>query len=894
MIDVINSVKHYQPVFWNVDNSRLLESNRSNILYANEQNEKAQQEANKLATVIGNLKVHESQAAEKRKLIDNLDSMINNTLQTYGDNLRYGIDNIMQMSRDLVTNEKIRGLVETNKQYEDWVASIKANPDIDADTKEFILNSTDNQYHFDATVVNEDGTQSVIDRWKPGDNDNIIGYKNWQAGREPVAQVNLGDIVLGVMKHLTPNEEDWQYRIYKDANGNVLHGADIINATHYIDSSGNENSITPDMINKASKTYLNANPQIIASLRQDYDKAIYFNRKGEDKYNVRQGQNSEMDFEQYLNSKINGFGEAFSYNNKSSKSIANIVTSSSGSKSGGSSGDNNDYSDFVSRNGTVGTISRKVNAVDMNLDRVTDLSNIYSYSDVIMTNNNIPLTGLTSAKDRLNLLEKYKDDLDDETYTNLKDVLLEAEDYERQINVFNEDILNRATPEEQKYVHQFNRLETGDYINNENDKEFANLYNNFFTENGEIVSNKTIQPITKEFGAYIYKLANDKNINLADYGINYNNSNNTYNVKHDPVSFKVFATLWNDAAANKRGIWKQIDNVLYELGTNKQSSITLDVNNPNNPKNDLAILYSFGTNYNKVRDKKDAISVKIGASNYNKPIEINQLHNYSAAVKEARGEENVVINRDKDDHIANLRSLILSDYKVYASQELINYLNGDKNKNDIETELIDVGNNDELKYKLQNAITNNDIQPSFVDIPNIGVGDVIKVTLDDKSFTMFVKTFDEHHNGLDSYEQDYFKQTTSQREIDKLELGADENGNNRYTTTLNLGINDVYQMGYTNGTYHINGKAISKNDLIKLVNFRNNIQEEAKQLYKDRNAENYWNYINNELFKQNENGEYISEYFNQYSDVIRILHNVTGKPINVIKRDMVNNLLNYY
>lgn len=892
MIDIVNSIKHYQPVFWNVDNSRLLESNRSNIEYNNQANVAAQQAATELANTITAMNVHHSMAGVKNKLYNDLNTLVDNTLQNYGGNLKYATNEIIRQSGEVV--RKMQPFVKSNEDYEKWVASVKANPDIDADTKEFILNNPENQYHFDAKVINENGEEEYINNWQIGNNDNIIGYKPWQAGREPVAQVNLGDIVLGVMKHLVPNEKDWQYRIYKDANGNVLQGANIINATHYIDSSGTEHSITPDMINKASKVYLDANPQIVASLRQDYDKAIYFNRKGEDKYNVRQGQNSEMDFEQYLNSKINGFGEAFSYNNKSSKSIANIVTSSSSSKSGGDSSGNNNYSDFVQRNGTVGTISRKVNAVDMNLDRITDLNNIYNYSDVIMTNNNIPLTGLTSAKDRLNLLEEYKDDLDDETYTNLKDVLLEAEDYERQINIFNENILSRATTEEQEYVHQFNRLETGDYINNEDDKEFTNLYNSFFTENGEIVSNKTIQPMTEEFGAYMYKLANDKNINLSDYGISYNNSNNTYNVKHDPVSFKVFATLWNDAAANKRGVWKQIDNVLYELGTNKQSSITLDVNNPNNPKNDLAILYSFGTNYNKVRDKKDAISVKIGASNYNKPIEINQLHNYSAAVKEARGENNVVINRDKEDHIANLRSLTFSDYTIYASQELINYLNGDKNKNDIETELIDVGNNDEIKYKLQNAITNNDIQSIFVDIPNIGVGDVIKVTLDGKNYTMFVKTFDDNHKGLDNYERDYFRQTTSQREIDKLELGADENGNNRYTTTLNLGVNDVYQMGYTNGTYHINGKAISKNDLIKLVDFRNNIQAEAKQLYKDRNAENYWDYVNNELFKQNENGEYISEYFNQYPDVIRILTNVTGKPINVIKRDMINNLLNYY
>lgn len=887
MSNPLSNLTFHSPTLYEIDNSDFINMLERTIINNNEQNRLAQQTATELANTITAMNVHHSMAGIKNKLYNDLNTLVDNTLQNYGGNLKYATNEILRQSEEVF--KKTKPFVDSNEDYEKWVASVKANTDIDADTKEFILNNPENQYHFDAKVINENGEEEYIDNWQIGDNDNIIGYKNWQAGREPLAQVNLGDIVLGVIKHLVPNEKDWQYIIYKDANGNVLQGADIINATHYIDSSGNEHSITPDMINKASKAYLNANPQIVLSLRQDYDKAIYFNRKGDDKYNVRQGLNSEMDFEQYLDSKINGFGEAFSYNNKSSKSIANIVTSSSSSKSGGDSSGNNNHSDFVQRNGTVGTISRKVNAVDMNLDRITDLNNIYNYSDVIMTNNNIPLTGLTSAKDRLNLLEEYKDDLDDETYTNLKDVLLEAEDYERQINVFNENILSRATPEEQEYINKFNRLETGDYINNEDDKEFANLYNNLFTENGEIVSNRTIQPMTEEFGAYMYKLANDKKINLADYGITYNNSNNTYNVKHDPVSFKVFATLWNDAAAKKYGAFKkfpllkdiEVENRLSLMGGNVKRDIRHD-------------LFEFGREYNKIRDYKDAISVKIGANNYNKPIEINQLHNYSTAVKEAKGEENVVINGDKNDHIANLRSLTFSDYTIYASQELINYLNGDKNKNDIETELIDVENNDEIKYKLQNAITNNDIQPSFVDIPNIGVGDVIKVTLDGKSYTMFIKTFDEHHNGLDSYEQTYFRQTTSQREIDKLELGADENGNNRYTTTLNLGVNDVYQMGYTNGTYHINGRAINKNDLIKLIDFRNNIQAEAKQLYKDRNAENYWNYVNNELFKQNENGEYISEYFNQYSDVIRILANVTGKPINVIKRDMVNNLINYY
>ena len=913
MIDIVNSVKHYQPVFWGVDNSKLLESHRSNILYANEQNEKAQQEANKLALTIGNLKFHQSQAAEKQKLVEDLDAMINGTLQTFGGNLRYGIDNIMSMSRDITTSEKVRGLLETNKQYEDWVASVKANKDIDADTKEYILNDEKNQYKFGVTTINPNtGEEEIIDSWTPGMNDNIIGYKNWEAGKEPVKNINYGDIALGVFKQLEPNSNDWEYRTYYDANGNKLQGANILNAAYWIDANGKHKDVTPDQINKAIETYIAANPEVAASLRQDYEKALYFRKKGEDKYNVAQGENANMDFEAFKNRIFGGFGEAFAYKATESGYKPGIVTSS---------GDSNkskngvvDYTKFNNTTGIVGTITKKIDLNSMNSDRIAQNVNIYANTDEIFRKNNITEVGST-AKDKLNILERNKDNLNLTTdeYATIKNNLYKAMDNERDIELYKEDILSRTTPEQQAVLAQFDRLNNGDYINNNKDEKFAKYYNNFFNdEDGEPASFKTITPFTKEFGSAILKQAKKNNINLANEGIFYDANNNTFTINHTPTAFKTFATLFNDTAAEKRGVFKKIDKYLAVF----ESGNTFEVYTPDgseiysNRDNIIALnsLYNFGRKYNKVRDNRDNISVQIGTREYNKHIEIEQLHDYSIAKLEAEGVDNAIINREKDDFRASLKLIDFTQYQIYAPQELIDALSGKtKSDNYINSSLVDMGTNDEAKALLQNWIAgainakegdkNYDLTKSasenllttFVDIPNIGVGNTIEFTHGGKQYTVFLKTFnDDGTGGLNDAQREYYRATTARREVDKLELGANEEGFNPYTKTLDLGINDTYKMGYTNGTYHFNGKAIEKTNLIKLVNYRNSLQQDAK----DQRLSNP-DYVNM-LFSANESGEYNSTYFDQYKDVVDLLVAYTGKPENIVKRDMLNDLINYY
>ena len=906
MSNPLSNLTFHSPTLYEIDNSDFINLLERTIINNNEQNRLAQQAATELSNTITAMNVHHSMAGVKNKLYNDLNTLVDNTLQNYGGNLKYATNEIIRQSGEVV--RKMQPFVKSNEDYEKWVASIKSNPDIDADTKEFILNDPKNQYHFDAKVINENGEEEYIDNWQVGNNDNIIGYKPWQAGREPVKNINYADIALGVFKQIEPNSNDWEYRTYYDANGNKLQGVNIVNAAYWIDANGKETKVTPDMINKAIETYIAANPEVAASLRQDYEKALYFRKKGEDKYNVAQGENANLDFEAFKNRIFGGFGEAFAYKTTESGYKPGIVTSSSDSNK--SSNGVVDYNKFNNTTGTVGTITKNIDMVSINSNKVNENMAIYTNTDEIFRKNNITEVGAT-AKDKLYILERNKDNLNLTTdeYATMKNNLYKAMDNERDIELYKEDILSRTTPKQQAILSQYDRLENGEYINNNDDKKFSNYYNNFFNdENGEPASTKTITPFTKEFGSAIIKSANKKNINLANEGIFYDANTNTFTINHTPTAFKTFATLFNDTAAEKRGIFKRIDAALDEFDnytiTNDPDKLiqgTYQISSP------LHILYDFGKEYNKVRDNKDKISIEIGTREYNKPIEIEQLHDYSIAKLEAEGVDNTIINREKDDFRTSLKLIDFTQYQIYAPKELIDALKGKNVEGNTRTSLIDMGEDDEAKATLQNWIAgamnakegekNYDLTKSasenllttFVDIPNIGVGNTIEFTRDGKQYTVFLKTFnDDGTGGLNDAQREYYRGTTARREVDKLELGVDEEGFNPYTRTLDLGINNTYKMGYTNGTYHFNGKAIEKTDLIKLVNYRNTLQNDAK----DQRLSNP-DYINM-LFSTNEDGEYNSAYFNQHKDIIDLLVAYTGKPENVVKRDMLNDLINYY
>lgn len=280
MIDIVNSVQQFAPTLFSIDNSKLMESRRVALEEIDKQNLAAQNAASQLSSVIGALDFHESQQPYKAELVNQYDNMVNNALEKYG-TLRFAMNDIMAQHRMLSTSPEVLGRIKTNEQYKEWEKSIEERKDIGQDVKDYTIAM--NPYYFELdeetvkdsngnVVLNEDGTEKK----------KVIGYKDFK-GDDPVTQYSNLDINKNIMAVLNPDVTSGSSikMYYTDTYGNRQETTDFNKAEYYIDRSGREEKLSDGKIANAVFLTLN-DPQIDASLRQDYRVTAYKYRYGEE------------------------------------------------------------------------------------------------------------------------------------------------------------------------------------------------------------------------------------------------------------------------------------------------------------------------------------------------------------------------------------------------------------------------------------------------------------------------------------------------------------------------------------------------------------------------------------------------------------------------------------
>ena len=280
MIDIVSSVQQFAPTLFSIDNSKLMESRRVALEEIDKQNLAAQNAASQLSSVIGALDFHESQQPYKADLVNQYDNMVNNALEKYG-TLRFAMNDIMAKSRELSTSPDVLGRIKTNEQYKEWEKSIEERKDISQDVKDYTIAM--NPYYFELeketvrdsdgnVVLNEDGTEKK----------KVIGYKDFK-GADPTTQYSNLDINKNIMAVLNPDVTSGSSikMYYTDAYGNRQETTDFNKAEYYIDRSGREEKLSDGKIANAVFLTLN-DPQIDASLRQDYRVTAYKYRYGEE------------------------------------------------------------------------------------------------------------------------------------------------------------------------------------------------------------------------------------------------------------------------------------------------------------------------------------------------------------------------------------------------------------------------------------------------------------------------------------------------------------------------------------------------------------------------------------------------------------------------------------
>lgn len=310
MIDIVNGINHYQGAFYDVDNNTLLQSRREGIVYANEQNKIAQQASTDLMAAINQLDINEDYRYVKDELFNELDGIINSTLQNYGGNLRYGINNIQSMSRNILSSPKITGLVETNQQYKKWKAEIEGRKDISDDIKQMTIEK--NPYNFSLQYkTDNDGNQILDDDGNPI----AVGYNDWKPTTNPVEQMDYNTMIRTGLSYINPNAGSNETIIYykKDEDGKMIMTNDPSEAKFYsINGRSYQEITTADVELSLIQAYL-ANPKFAASLNQDYEVAKWKAEKGNDVYGYKNLDGTIKSKEEFMLDMFEHISEIHSY-----------------------------------------------------------------------------------------------------------------------------------------------------------------------------------------------------------------------------------------------------------------------------------------------------------------------------------------------------------------------------------------------------------------------------------------------------------------------------------------------------------------------------------------------------------------------------------------------------
>lgn len=848
MIDVVNSIKHYQPVFWNVDNSRLLESNRSNILYANEQNEKAQTKAIELATAIGNLDFHESQAAEKQRLIEEYDAMINNTLQMYGDNLRYGINNIIDMSRKLITDEGILKRIKTNNDYKDFVKSIKDSDIIDEDTKNYILDLPENQYKFESIVDNTG---------------KIIGYKDWKAGKNPVAQVAPSDIALGVIKSLTPNTNNYNIRKFYDANDKQLHGSDIIYATYYVDSDGERTDLTSKQINYAIETYLKANPSATNSLYQDYYRAIhYYEKTGEDKYGIVKSGNDYYSPQEFIENTFKNFGEAFKYTKVSSSSKTFPIVKNDGDGDDNKSNKKNnteDGEDIRRRNYnfSIGKIKVSVDEDALNNEREVSDNQFKKYLVEELSKKGLVVYEGNSYEQIRVKLDNNRELFSDAEITAYKTMITNAIDNKRNITAYNNEVIAKM-PAEDRFVHDnYIDLNNGNYLDNENLQYFADTFVNLY-KNEEGGSKDDIfvdfNLINPDLYNEIIKIANARNINIDEF---INPDDKMFVIPHDATTFKIFADLVHDASDNIIGGIERLGNAAFNISTANhilEAGLRTEDEKFKEPYNTWYKIYNFGHEASKLKTKYEGLLKSgVGVKTITHTLNTNDIYDISETnmIKEGAKQQDINENREALFNAIHSVSLTNNKYKVYVDGNFYESVLNESNLKNKEKKAIKLDDyTDELvlvtdptlltiiQSKLRSSMdayfkpggessTNminytkdkfENMEVGFTHPTGVEPGSYIILPVGDgtsyKTHTIFIGNSKFNDDQKDYMESPEYKARVQVDNIMKP-------NNRTYARSINVGLNNTLKASYADGTFYLGDKDIKKEDLIFLQKYSN-------------------------------------------------------------------------
>ena len=212
----------------------------------------------------------------------------------------YALNDIITQGTKMLTGADVRGRLKAQQQYKQYIEDLDKRTDLSEDYK---------------NVFKEINTYSYQDKFD--DNGNIIGGTDWKPTKEAVSEIPLINILKGGIELAAKDAGRSNITRFLDKNGKVITDPtadNVFDGQVYNTTTNQWESLGRDKIMKGIQAYIETTPGIKASLKQDYDVAIYKQNKYGANPDVEDKNGVTLSPEQYLQKRLEPGIQAAIYN----------------------------------------------------------------------------------------------------------------------------------------------------------------------------------------------------------------------------------------------------------------------------------------------------------------------------------------------------------------------------------------------------------------------------------------------------------------------------------------------------------------------------------------------------------------------------------------------------
>lgn len=212
----------------------------------------------------------------------------------------YALNDIITQGTKMLTGADVRGRLKAQQQYKQYIEHLDKRTDLSEDYK---------------NVFKEINTYRYQDKFD--DNGNIIGGTDWKPTKEAVSEIPLINILKGGIELAAKDAGRSNITRFLDKNGKVITDPtadNVFDGQVYNTTTNQWESLGRDKIMKGIQAYIETTPGIKASLKQDYDVAIYKQKKYGANSDVEDKNGVTLSPEQYLQKRLEPGIQAAIYN----------------------------------------------------------------------------------------------------------------------------------------------------------------------------------------------------------------------------------------------------------------------------------------------------------------------------------------------------------------------------------------------------------------------------------------------------------------------------------------------------------------------------------------------------------------------------------------------------